>query len=877
MEALYSFGEWLRQRREALRLTRAELADCAGCSVSALRKIEADERRPSRQLAELLAGCLRLSPEEQSVFVDAARGVPQVARLGTPGPGEQGWARSQLPAALLTGDSAAQSTPLWNLPRPAMPLIGREAELGALVRLVDDPQCRLLTLIGPGGIGKTRLALEAACTVWDHFAHGVYFVPLEATASAEFMAPAIARAIGLNFAGSAEPRQQLINVLRHREALLFLDNMEHLMDGVDLLAEILEQAPGVTLLATSRERLQLRGEWGFDVQGLPAPAEGQVQGIENYSAVQLFLQRARRTGMDYEPSEEDKRHIVRICRLVEGMPLALEFAAAWAPVLSCREIADEIARGLDILATSLRDVPERQRSMRAVFDHSWNLLSADEQRVLRQLSVFSGGFRREAARMVADADLILLSSLLAKSFLRHTSRGRFMIHELVRQYAAGRLARNPEEERTTRDRHAVYYMDFVSGLERELKSARQHEALIHMDDEAGNVRRAWRRAVQLGDATTIRKPIRALWYFYDIRGWFQEAQSAFCWAADTLEQRVASEADPEPDVAILHAYIRAQQAWFGLRIGRFEEGEQLLEVSLAVLRAAGAYVRLVDALQHAGALQRLMGNYVRSRDLFQEMYRHAVETGDPWNATIAEGNIGLAAQAVGDNEEAYGYMASTVTSFRALGDPRMLAVALHFLGGISCSMRSYDEANAYLRESLALSRSVGDRWVESMTLRELGNVARANSTEQCAACLFRDSLAVAREIGEHWCILQALNCLGATMLALDDFDASHDAFHEALTMAWEMQALPDVLTALGGLAAWSARQATSDEKLQTNLATALFVLNHLATSPQAKEAARQLVSQLENRLEPRQLLAAQARAHTATLESLVAYDARVAR
>lgn len=877
MEVLYSFGEWLRQRREALRLTRAELADCAGCSVSALRKIEADERRPSRQLAELLAGCLHLAPEEQPAFVDAARGVRQVAHLGSPEPGAQGWALSQPLAGSPAGDSAAHSAPLWNLPAPATPLIGREAELETLVRLLDDPQCRLLTLLGPGGIGKTRLALEAACAVWDRFGHGVFFVPLEATASAEFMAPAIAQAIGVNFAGSAEPRQQLVNVLRHKQALLFLDNMEHLLHGVDLLAEILEQAPEVKLLVTSRERLQLRGEWGFDVQGLPTPAEEQAQGLENYSAVQLFLQRARRVCVDFEPSEEDNRNIVHICRLVEGMPLALEFAAAWASVLSCREIAGEIERGLDILATSLRDVPERQRSMHAVFDHSWNLLSAEEQRVLRQLSVFSGGFRREAARVVADADLVLLSSLSAKSFLRHTSRGRFLIHDLVRQYAAGRLARNPDEEQATCERHATYYMDFVAGLEDDLKGARQHEALMHMDDEAGNVRRAWRRAVQRGDATNVRKAIRALWYFYDIRGWFQEAQAAFCWAADTLEQRVASGEDLEADVAILHAYIRAQQAWFGLRVGRFEEAEQLLEVSLAVLRAAGAHERLVDALQHAGALQRLMGNYVRSRDLYQEMYHYAAESGDSWNATIAEGDIGLAAQALGDNEEAYKHMAATVVSFRQLGDPRMLAVALHFLGGISRAMESYDEAGRSLRESLALSRSIGDRWIESMTLRELGNVARELGTRQCAACLFKDSLAVAREIGEHWCILQALTCLGDANLALDDLAAAHDAFHEALTMAWEMQALPDVLAALEGLAAWSARQATSDEKLQADLTTTLFVLNHPAVLPQTKEAARRLQSELEKRLESHLVEAAQAHAQTLSLESIVASEAPATR
>lgn len=849
-------------------MTRPDLATCAACSVSALRKIEADERRPSRQLARLLAECLQIPSEEQSRFVDAARGVRQVARMGPAVPEALIPGLAQLGEPLPPTSSGASLCPPWNLPAPATPFVGREAELDRLVQLLGDAGCRLLTLLGPGGIGKTRLALEAACLVWNQFRDGVFFVPLEDTESREHMATAIGQAIGLSFSGPLDPRQQVVGFLQRRQALVFLDNLEHLLGGVDVLAEVLEKAPAVKLMVTSRERLLLRGEWSFEVQGLPTPPEGALEALEAYSATRLFVQRAKRARVDFQLSDDNRPHVVRICRLAEGMPLAIELAAAWTPVLSCREIADEIERGLDILRTALRDAPERQRSMRAVFDHSWQLLTEEEQRVLRQLSVFRGGCRREAARVVANADLVMLSSLIAKSFLRRTSRDRFTMHDLVQQYVASRLSEHPDEADATRERHAGYYMDFVAGLEGDLKGSRQQGALAQLDAEAENIRRAWRRAVRRGNVEDIRKAIRALWCFYDARGWFREAEANFKWAGDVLAQMLTSQAASDQPLVLLHAYIRAQQAWFLLRIGRFEEAAQLLRSSLDVLRAAEAGTLLVDALQHAGALDRLMGNYVQSRLYHEEMLDYAQQTGDAWNATIASGDIGLAAAGLGDYEEARARMAGTVASFRALGDRRMLGVALHHLGAISCALGMVAEARDYLEESLTLSRAIGDRWIENMSLRELGNLAWETGKQAHAAALFRDSLALAREIGEQWSTLQALNCLGTTMLAVGEIDAAYQALQEGLSMAWQMQAIPDVLTALVGLAQWSARTALEEETLQVTLSATLFIASHPAATPKAKERARCLQSELETRLSPVLIEAAREKKQVVSLEEL---------
>ena len=867
MESLDSFGEWLRERRTVLRLTRVELAECVSCSVSALRKIEADERRPSRQLAELLANCLLIAPEKRPLFIDVARGHSRVSFLGKPEPDPK--AETSLPSTPTKTTDTKPAEPGWNLPAPSTSLIGRETELASLAHLLDDADCRLLTLVGPGGIGKTRLAIEVAYDVRDRFANGVFLASLAATRKSEFMVPAIAQVIGLNFAGPTEPRSQLVNYLSNKQVLLLLDNLEHLLDGVDLLVEMLGRAPGLKLLVTSRVRLELQGEWVFEVQGLPVPAEGEVERLEQYSSMRLFLQRAQQAQVDFEPTVEDFSEVARICRLVEGMPLAIELAATWVPLLSCAEIAGEIGQGPDILATQLRDVPERQRSLQAVFDHSWKLLDEEEQRALRKLSVFRGGFRREAAEEVAGAGLPLLSALVAKSFLRRTAVGRYSLHELVRQYIAARLAEKPEEEVAARERHSAYFTDLVAGLEGKLKGVGQLQALAEIDADIDNIRQAWRWAVGHGQVRNAQKPIRGLWCFYEIRGWFQEAEASFGWIAEELARTVVETEKADSGAAVLAAYARAQQGWFCLRRGGFEEAQRLLQSSLDMLRAADAFVELVDTLQHAGALDRLMGHYSRSRARFEEMLRYATQTDDLWNAAIAEGNMGLADQALGDYQEARIRMEGTVTAFRALGDNRMLAVALHFLGGTNCMLHSFDRARAYLQESLVLSRSIGDRWIEAMTLRELGNVAKETGAETEAASLFSESLVLAREIAEQWSTLQALNSVGTVRLAMGDLAAARTAISEELALAREIQSLPDVLAALSGLARWSVYQGLTEATLPLVLASISVVLDHPAAAQKTKDGVRQLWIELEASLGPEQISATRLEAQTMSFEQVV--------
>ena len=312
------FGEWLKRRRQARDLTQADLAKRVSCSVFTLRKIDGGERRPSRQLAELLAQVLEIPAEDQATFIKVARGelsVEKLARL----------ARAASPPA--------SSNPLpVNLPRALTPFIGREPELAALGQLLADPQCSLLTVVGPGGIGKTRLAIEAARRSQDLFPDGVWFVPLATVNSPALLIPAIADAASFRFQDPANPQELLLRHLREKRALLILDNAEHLLDGAGLFAEILRACPHVKLLATSRERLNLLSEWVFEIQGLPVPPSDQEAHIEEYSSVALFLQSAQRVNTAFTLQEDERQGVVRICQIMEGMPLGIELAAAWVGV-----------------------------------------------------------------------------------------------------------------------------------------------------------------------------------------------------------------------------------------------------------------------------------------------------------------------------------------------------------------------------------------------------------------------------------------------------------------------------------------------------------------------------------------------------------------
>jgi len=500
------------------------------------------------------------------------------------------------------------------LPIQATSFIGRTKELMQIGALVADPVCRLLTLVGPGGIGKTRLALEAARQLP---ADSARFVELQSLTSPDLLVTAIAEALGFQFYSGDNPKQQLLDYLCEQTWLLLLDNFEHLLDGAPLLSEILAAAPAIHLLVTSRERLNLIEEWVLDISGLAYPIDDSESALQDFSAVELFVQHARRASVGFTLTDTSRPAVIRVCRLVDGMPLGIELAASRLRVLSCEAIADEIERSLDILETPARNVESRHRTMRAAFEPTWNRLSADERDVFMRLSVFRGGFTREAAQIVADASLRALSALVDKSLLRVSEGGRYELHELLRQYAEEQLHPSGKVE-AVHDAHSLYYADFLHQRLEDMKGRRQLAALAEIAVDFENVRAAWMWAVDHKSINIIYKMVEGLWLFCDLYGRPVERLALFRYA----EQQFANDLRPEQE-----------RLWGQLAARAFDErdtDETPLESAFQIARRCGDLAEIGRCLEIFAATAYNRQDYVGAKQLAEESLALYRQLGDPY-------------------------------------------------------------------------------------------------------------------------------------------------------------------------------------------------------------------------------------------------------
>jgi predicted ATPase/DNA-binding SARP family transcriptional activator len=407
---------------------------------------------------------------------------------------------------------------------PVTSFVGRDVELRELTALLARPQCRLLTLTGPGGVGKTCLALQAVGELKRRYPEGAYFISLEALSAPESIAPTLAETLGVAFVD--DPLGQLIRHVGERRLLLALDNFEHLLKGATLASRLVQSCPNLKLLITSRERLDLHEEWILPVEGLPFPARGDLTPEEalSFDAVRLLVERARRVRPEFRLTENELPHIVRICQLVDGFPLGLELAAVWVRLMTCAAIVREIEASLDFLASATRDLPERQRSMWATFEHSWKLLTSKEQEIFRKLSVFEGGLTQEAASVVAGAPLTILASLLDKSLLRVSPEGRYDRHPLLYRYSREKLAEMPEERAEMQEKHGTYYLCFL-----------QVDSRQEFAEELENLRAAWRWALTAGKVAELQLAVRPLTSFFEREARYQEGVDLLAEAAGRLE------------------------------------------------------------------------------------------------------------------------------------------------------------------------------------------------------------------------------------------------------------------------------------------------------------------------------------------------------
>jgi predicted ATPase len=637
--------------------------------------------------------------------------------------------------------------PKHNLPLQPTPFVGREAELAELNRLLNDPDVRLVTILGAGGMGKTRLALRAAEMQLGQFAHGVFLVSLAPLQSTEAILPTIAQAIGFSFYGGSTPRQQLLGYLREKQMLLLLDNVEHLLAGVDIVAEILGTAQDVRMLATSRASLSVQGEQLFHLSGMDFPDWETPEDALVYSAVKLFLQSARRVRPGFGLGADDLQYVSRICRLVQGMPLGILLAAAWVEMLTPKEIAAEIAHSPDFLETDLRDVPERHRSVRAVFDYSWNLLVEQEQAVFQSLSVFRGGFTRQAAQAVTDVSLRELMALVNRSLLHRTAEGRYEVHELLRQYAAEKLDRMPDAGEAVRDRYSATYAAALQGWHADLRGARQAAALAEMDTEIDNARAAWDWAVQRGHVGQLAQAMDGLCIFYSRRGRYQEGEATCQKASEKLSTMAHQATTVRGDRLRVLARLWVWQSEFSGDLLHTDLADRLLRQSQSLLESpelAGQDTRAEKAflLQRMGD-RAFYTDPKRNKQLLEQSLALYKEIGDRWSTARVLVALGQSAMRTSDYAEASQRFQESLAIFRSLGDREGTAGPIWFLSFIAGAQGKAEEAEQLARESLAIHEELGDRnglalWGLALALCLSGKYTEAHVVLEESLSIFVD-------------------------------------------------------------------------------------------------------------------------------------------
>jgi predicted ATPase len=604
-----------------------------------------------------------------------------------------------------------------NLPPDATTFIGRADELAMLDKLIVDPGTRLINVTGPGGIGKTRLALAVARKQIDRFRHGVFFVPLASVESAEYIVPAVANALDLPIQDEGRPKKQLLDYLRPKSMLLIFDNFEHLADGNALLFDMMRAAPHLTLLVTSREMLHLRQEQVFAISGLMLSDSELPENVIEADAPKLFVQRARQLLPGFTVYEPDLANLDAICRLVEGMPLAIELAAGWVDKVGLNQIAALVRQSLDFLRTEAWDVPERHSSIRAVIDTSWRQLSAKDRLVFKSLSVFRGGFTLEAGRDIVGLSFTSLSRLASKSLLQfNREQNRYHLHELLRQFAAMQLARDKRQSAAVLEDHATYYCQLLAERESDLKGFAQNAALVEIEAEHGNIQRAWRTAAERGLVRLLDGAVNSLSLYYRYRFLPEEFVTA-CQIVLQHLTKMAAGGGASSEARRILAKVTAMQAapyvhaTLGSEYLASEESLKSLEWSrdrFEEMAAAGQDVRREQAFAYMrmGALM-LNVELDQSAPLLEESLALYRQLGDRWGQSEAVLALSSARLRLQGYQAAKPFWEESLAIKRQEGDRRGLADSLTLLGMRAMSYNQMVDGRRYAQECFNTYLQIG--------------------------------------------------------------------------------------------------------------------------------------------------------------------------
>jgi predicted ATPase/DNA-binding CsgD family transcriptional regulator len=677
--------------------------------------------------------------------------------------------------------------------REAGTLFGREHDLITVAAMLNSADCRLVTLSGPGGIGKTRLAQQIALRAAADFEDRVYFIPLQAITSPQYLVAAVLEQLGIRSQRMDDPSSQLLRFLRDKRLLLVLDNFEHLLAASDIIARILEQTAQVKLLVTSREVLNLKQEWVWPVRGIAYPPPQDAANATHYAAVRMFDARARRVNPDFSLQQELPA-VMEICALVEGAPLAIELATVWLKSLTCGDILDELRRDLDILSTRLRDVPEQHRSIRAVFDRSWRLLTGDEQRALMRLSLFHDSFTREAAGAVSGASLDMLTALIDKSLLYHNQHdGRYQFHELFRQYVHNHLAGDAGAYAEAVIAFSAYYRDFLAARTGDIWSSRQHQALREVVAELNNIRRVSGQLVdELVDDTTSRKAVYTLSETCQLMGYYREGMNF------TGEIIARLESANEDRLGEEHLRLLAEtlngQAWLYIRLGQFDAAEATALRAQAVYdghRLQPATGIASDPRAALAELKAIRGDTAAARSLSETVYADALSRNDVMNRSTALYILTAVALTEGDYTRAETCITEAINLSRQIGDRWFLAYSLNQQGHICRERGDYAGAQRHYEESYRIREAFGDPEGQAVALNHMSALALLQHQYEPALELLQNSLNFYRHIEDRGGLFTTYQGLAIALTGMGRYDEAHRHLLSALEIAAEV-----------GLASW---------------------------------------------------------------------------
>ena len=688
---------------------------------------------------------------------------------------------------------AAKPERLWKLPATLTPLVGREQEVISCCELLRRPTVRLLALTGTGGVGKTRLSLEVAQQVRDDFDDGICFVSLAPICDPDLVLPSIAQEYGIQETGAQSLLEQVKLALQHKHLLLLLDNFEQVLAAAPLIEQLLVACPQLKVLVTSREVLHLQGEFVFAVVPLRLPDLARLPGsetLEQSAAIQLFVQRAQALLPSFQLTSTNAHAIAEICVRLDGLPLALELAAARINLLPPQALLARLTHRLQVLTRGARTSPARQQTLRSTLKWSYDLLTPREQRLFRLLAVFAGGSTLgdvealwSATYSVEDEETPLLediASLIDKSLLLQVEQGgeepHLQLLETVREYGLDCL-QQPGEAEAVRRAHAMHYLALTEEAALQLKGRQQTRWLVRLEQAQENWRAALNWFIEHGEAEGALRCCGALWWFWHLRGYWSEGRR---WLAAALVMVGAGEPTATRALALCAA---GDLAYYQ---DDYPAARLFLEEGVALCRELGSAEDLARALSALGVLLHVQGDPAAANPVLQESEQLCRKLDNTWELAYLLRKLGYLAWRDGDVELASAYAQEGLVLARKLGDQALIATTLCTLGEIAADHSALSQALDYYQEGLSLARKLGDQALIALATQNLGYLALLQRNLAEATAYAQDGLTLARELGDKWSIILALHSLGSIALKRDDWKQAKAHFEESLRLAREV-------------------------------------------------------------------------------------------